>query len=679
MANQPVTREKLINADKDVQVIEDFIKKPKDETVTTRFGDEIMTLKGLEEEVKKSGGYFKRYATLAAANSDIANIPVNSVVKVTDAVNGGDYEKAAAGATILTKSAFDPLTQAKADASTKANAAEANAKAHTDELITGSEGNGVQYADDEGFILFGIRSSENKTVIETSDDDIILRTGTSELLLNSSDTMIVMMDDEGFMISVEDYTLYQDPIPEPTKTDKISIVAELESATVSMMNSHKQHYKQPVATLKKGLNIFIVYGQSLSVGTEAYTVVTRTPSQRGNLMLGDSPRGRFSNPDATYLWETMGGSNVYKPLVETAQGQNGDIVDLDTFTMTAQTFGETVLSGMLESIKELHNRDAMVTNDTNVVLAGSCVGAAGATINTFIKSANKYFSRFQGCLQAHKEAALAAGYADVQVAGLVYMQGESDSSATKETYLANLTQLRADMVSEVKTVFGQQNDPAFFLYQIGGLYPAATSTNMGTSEAQLSFAENDGVFLLDNEFGYPAPNMHMYANSYRWLGCRFSKTIYNVLKNRKEITFKINDAVYLDGCVYVSFNVPDAPLKTQTVYNRNTPVNLTNLGFYVRNSASQGLNISSVTLASPSVYKITLAEPITDQLSLFFGSYYTQGVHNVCDSSQELAVFNWQYYGDKQQRVGENIADLVNKPYLLNAKPAVQFISVRSV
>lgn len=113
MADQPVTREKLINADKDVQTIEDFIKKPKDETVTTRFGDEIMTLKGLEEEVKKSGGYFKRYATLAAANADIANIPVNSVVKVTDAVDGGDYERATAGATILTKSPYDPISTAK--------------------------------------------------------------------------------------------------------------------------------------------------------------------------------------------------------------------------------------------------------------------------------------------------------------------------------------------------------------------------------------------------------------------------------------------------------------------------------------------------------------------------------------------------------------------------------------
>lgn len=113
MADQPVTIEKLVNADKDFQTVEDFIKKPKDETVTTRFGDEIMTLKGLEEEVKKSGGYFKRYTTLSAANADIANIPVDAVVKVTSETDGGDYEKVSPEATSLTKSAHDPLKLSK--------------------------------------------------------------------------------------------------------------------------------------------------------------------------------------------------------------------------------------------------------------------------------------------------------------------------------------------------------------------------------------------------------------------------------------------------------------------------------------------------------------------------------------------------------------------------------------
>ena len=129
MADQILTPQRLINGDKDLQTIEDFMKI-KDETITTRFGDEIMTMNGLQEEVKKSGGYFKRYATLAAANADLANIPVDAVVKVTSATNGGDYEKVSAGATSLTKSPYDPVETAKLDATTKANAAEANAKAY---------------------------------------------------------------------------------------------------------------------------------------------------------------------------------------------------------------------------------------------------------------------------------------------------------------------------------------------------------------------------------------------------------------------------------------------------------------------------------------------------------------------------------------------------------------------
>ena len=74
----------------------------------------------------------KFYPTLALANSDIANLAVNQAVNIGEAENGGLWYKATSGATTLTKSAYDPLTQAKADATAKANTAEANAKDYTD-------------------------------------------------------------------------------------------------------------------------------------------------------------------------------------------------------------------------------------------------------------------------------------------------------------------------------------------------------------------------------------------------------------------------------------------------------------------------------------------------------------------------------------------------------------------
>ncbi|WP_288384595.1 SGNH/GDSL hydrolase family protein [uncultured Acinetobacter sp.] len=59
-----------------------------------------------------AGGYFKSYPTLAQANADIANIPLNVSVKILSADDGGDYYKATAEATSLTKSPYDPVNKA---------------------------------------------------------------------------------------------------------------------------------------------------------------------------------------------------------------------------------------------------------------------------------------------------------------------------------------------------------------------------------------------------------------------------------------------------------------------------------------------------------------------------------------------------------------------------------------
>ncbi|MFX5116236.1 hypothetical protein ABTC41_02365, partial [Acinetobacter baumannii] len=86
-----------------------------------------------------ANGAAKFYPTLAAANADIANImpklatdTVKDKVEVGEAANGGTYYKAAYNSTSLTKSAYDPLVQAKLDATAKANTAETNSKSYTD-------------------------------------------------------------------------------------------------------------------------------------------------------------------------------------------------------------------------------------------------------------------------------------------------------------------------------------------------------------------------------------------------------------------------------------------------------------------------------------------------------------------------------------------------------------------
>lgn len=60
-----------------------------------------------------SNGSSKFYPTLDLANADIANLAVNQPVNVGESANGGLWYKATAGATTLTKSPYDPLTQSK--------------------------------------------------------------------------------------------------------------------------------------------------------------------------------------------------------------------------------------------------------------------------------------------------------------------------------------------------------------------------------------------------------------------------------------------------------------------------------------------------------------------------------------------------------------------------------------
>lgn len=284
MADQPVTIEKLINADKDVQTIEDFIKKPKDETVTTRFGDEIMTLKGLEEEVKKSGGYFKRYATLAAANADIANIPVNAVVKVTSETDGGDYEKTSEEATTLTKSAYDPLTQAEADATTKANdakdqaisAAAQDATTKTKNLASASFDTAlfakvdkndqvIEFTDNKGGLhLVGLNKTVQESFLELDGAkaiDAIERSAVTHVFTDNNENVIAYLKSDGSLhlvgldssIQTQVANLKSADISLNTKTKNLD-----ESAQTDVSHVFTDNNENVIAYIKNDGKLYIV-------------------------------------------------------------------------------------------------------------------------------------------------------------------------------------------------------------------------------------------------------------------------------------------------------------------------------------------------------------------------------------------------------------------------------------
>lgn len=121
----------------------------------------------LQIQVNSVGVGNKAYKTYALMDADKANIPAKSKVTVTNdatASNNGDWQW---DGVAFTKSAYDPLTQAKEDATTKANTAEENAKkfatsealAATSMIQQTSTSNLHEFADAEGGVVASINSA----------------------------------------------------------------------------------------------------------------------------------------------------------------------------------------------------------------------------------------------------------------------------------------------------------------------------------------------------------------------------------------------------------------------------------------------------------------------------------------------------------------------------------------
>ncbi len=138
MADSIVTKQALIDAQKDAQALEEVINGEPGKLIKTRLGRLVYTLASVpqintmtREEVTGlvapkadktyvdtaltgfTNGASKFYPTLAEATADIANIGIKDKVDIGETANGGIWYKATAGATSLTKSPYDPLAQAK--------------------------------------------------------------------------------------------------------------------------------------------------------------------------------------------------------------------------------------------------------------------------------------------------------------------------------------------------------------------------------------------------------------------------------------------------------------------------------------------------------------------------------------------------------------------------------------
>lgn len=482
---------------------------------------------------------------------------------------------------------------------------------------------------------------------------------------NSSD-IITMQDPDGivFLRLTKDFKL-QTKIRVDGEVSGTDSVARIANNSLSLVaGAMRQRYyltQMPTADI----NIYIVYGQSFSVGTNSQVPLS-VLNMFGNLMLGNSPRGsNYVSGTTSDQFGPVGNSNLNN-LIEVRQLDDG------TLSPSSGSFGETPLSGWLNFGKLLHNQRLMVDNDSTRIFAGACCGVGGKTIAQLSKGATpNFYNHVITALQAIKAAADAAGKTS-RFCGFMWMQGENDGSTAYDAYMTALNTLYNNICTDGMAIFGQTLPPHWYNYQLGGTY-TSDSNSMAVSRALLDFCDNNpGLATFVNPVGHlPKPvntdgnDNHMFANSYRWFGCDAGKVMDLVQRGCGRPVFRMREAIFSEDTVNIAFSVPVPPVKFTPGYVGNVATSFADKGFTIKDA--QGVLHGSdltVTLASDVVVKIVASRKLVAPVSIWLGDKtYHSGVHNIADSDDSLSTYKWELVTGSP--AAESISELNGKPYAL--------------
>ncbi|MGF6476636.1 hypothetical protein ABIE06_003484 [Pantoea dispersa] len=676
----------------------------------------------VEDPLKNLVPLSRQYMTLAAAQADIANIPDGSVTYVRsprdDALadeyinsNGNlvatgkslpsleSLNDAVERATGIAKSSEDTVglvdfcdeegfVAAKLSLSEKGVGLESQQVSLMPELLSNllfslfkNSSDGLCIQDDDGRLLAQFADGAAKAlgvtvkydwltqIVSVLSSDFGIESDAIKLSVNNgSDDIITMTDPDGivFLRLTRDFKLETKIKSGEVTTRSVDSVARMGNNALAKMSAdmRQRYYLTQMPTAD--INVFIIYGQSFSVGTNSQVPLS-TVNAFGNLMLGNSPRGtNFISTTTSEVYGPAGGANTLVNLVEVRQRDAGNL------DPAGGSFGESPLSGWLNFGKFLHNQRLMTDNDTLRTFAGACCGVGGKTIAQLSKGASPaFYNHVTTALQGIKDAADAAGKT-TRFCGVLWMQGENDGATPYASYYSALTTLYNNICADGMAIFGQALPPHWYNYQPGGMY-ASDANSLAVSKALLDFCDNNpGLVTFVNPVGQlPNPvnsdgnDNHMFANSYRWFGCDAAKASDLVHRGSGKPVFRMREAVYSGDTVNISFSVPVPPVKFTAGYVGNIATTFADKGFTIKDGSGTlyGADLT-VQIIADNVVQITASRDLVAPVNIWLGDKtYHSGVHNIADSDDSLSAYKWELVSGSP--AAESVSELNGKPYAL--------------
>lgn len=337
----------------------------------------------------------------------------------------------------------------------------------------------------------------------------------------------------------------------------------------------------------------VSYGQSLSIGVQAHPVITTT--QRFDSL-------RFSG--GVRAWDDS--FNPYTSLVPLIETYNSDP------TLVA---GETPLSGATEAVKELiASEDGLAYTQHNFQLLASAPGFGATTIDDLDgpipggSGPQGYYSRFMDDVNAGRSLAAAAGKT-YKCLAFLWLQGESDTGNT--AYDTELTALRANISTDVKTRTGQSEDVICVAYE---------GTRQDTCLEFLQAAAADPKIYIALAM-YPitrtADGVHMPALSSKLVGAYQGRVVKRVLVDQVGWKPLMPISHFRQGnIVEIRFHVPHGPL----VFDTTNYVEQANKGFHLYQADGvTAIAINSVAITQPDTIRITASAAIPTGAKLRYG------------------------------------------------------------
>lgn len=350
---------------------------------------------------------------------------------------------------------------------------------------------------------------------------------------------------------------------------------------------------QPFST---NYNHIIIYGQSLSVGL---ATPFDTVAYKNNKMIGDD-LGIGNAGDSLSLY----------PLVQPSNAENLIVPAINSF----------------KKYYDLHTN----YSDTGKVFIATSTGTGGTSIEHLSKNSPispENYEKFLTALTLGKQIATDSG-ATIGCPAIIFIQGEAnagsqelgnwdgtgDAASDSASYRNYLEQLYFNMVYDVDSIYSQDYDPLFFIYQTQDVY----STESGVAKAQLAFAnEHSKVILYAPCYQVKMDeSTHPNANGYRWMGEDLAKIMRRTFLYKRNFSpLQPKSILKLrDNLLQVNFIIPEPPLQIDTL----STAKVEDFGFAVYDDATE-IAIDTVIVYDTFV-QILLTEDLTGDVAIAYAN-----------------------------------------------------------